>query len=585
MQRALITALAATPLAIATPAWADAGLTVAFPPSGYQTSADRIFFIGTASPGTPVTINGASLDRSPAGHFAPSFSLKPGDNVFRVVAGGQVMVIHVTRVAAAPAAPTGLAFGAGSLQPAADTMRLPGERVSFSAIAPAGASVTVLWGGKRIPLAAQPPGYTLPENKAGLIFQNQPRPRTDGIRYEGAVVLGAPAAPASPVFELTLNGRMLRQVGPGKLGALDPAALAVVQVGTDEGVARTGPSSDYSRVTPLPRGTRAAVTGSDGPWLRLSSNRWIRASETSPLPGASTPFTLVKSLRTRQVPGWTEIVIPLETPVPLDVEEAPHRFSFTLNGATAQTDIILENDDPLLERLDFAQVAPDQIRYTAWLKPDQAWGYKTRYEGSTLVVSLRQPPVLDPYKSPLAGRKIVLDPGHGGADDPGTTGPTGLHEKDLTLPVARLVRDELVRRGAQVTLTRDDDQFVDLPVRTGLIRKLEPDLALSLHYNALPDGGDARNTRGIGAFWFDPLSHTLARALHKDLTNGLARPSYGLFWDNLALTRPTVCPAVLLEIGFLTNPEDFEWLTDPAAQRKLAGAIADSLEGWFRQPY
>lgn len=577
-------AFAAVSGLLASPALAQTaqGLTVVFPSSGYQTTSDRIFFIGTAPASMPVTLNGQALtDRSPAGHFAPTRPLKLGENTFRLVAGGQTRVIVIKRLPAAPPAPSGLAFGTGSLAPTAETMRLPGERLTFSAIAPPGATVTVLWAGRRVPLAPQPPRFTLPDNKAGLIARNQPRRDGPGVRYEGAAVASGPVAATSPVFELTLNGRMLRQVGPARVGVLDPAALAVVQVSVDEGVTRTGPSTDYSRVTPLPKGARAAVTASEGEWLRLSHGRWLKRAETTALPGAVPPQTLVKSLRLDVGAAWSHLVVPLEQAVPAEIVPIPGGVAVDVHHAVAQTDLFLANDGPLVERLDFAQVSPDRLRYALELKSDQLWGHKLRYDGTTLVASFRHPPVLQGGRSPLAGRRVVLDAGHGGAEDPGTTGPTGLSEKDLTLPVTRLVRDELVRRGATVTLTRDADVYVDLKDRVGLIRKVEPDFALSLHYNALPDAGDARHTQGIGAFWFDPASHSLARALHTGLTTRLERPSYGLFWDNLAMTRPTVCPSVLLEIGFLTHPEEFEWVTDPAAQQRLVMAIADSLEAWL----
>jgi N-acetylmuramoyl-L-alanine amidase len=60
----------------------------------------------------------------------------------------------------------------------------------------------------------------------------------------------------------------------------------------------------------------------------------------------------------------------------------------------------------------------------------------------------------------------------------------------------------------------------------------------------------------------------------------LDRPSYGVFWDNLALTRPTVAPAVLLELGFMINPQEFEWITDPQAQAQLADALAAAIARW-----
>jgi N-acetylmuramoyl-L-alanine amidase len=61
----------------------------------------------------------------------------------------------------------------------------------------------------------------------------------------------------------------------------------------------------------------------------------------------------------------------------------------------------------------------------------------------------------------------------------------------------------------------------------------------------------------------------------------LERPSYGVFWDNLALTRPATTPSVLLELGFMSSPVEFEWVTNPKEQPKLARAIADGITEWF----
>jgi N-acetylmuramoyl-L-alanine amidase len=113
-----------------------------------------------------------------------------------------------------------------------------------------------------------------------------------------------------------------------------------------------------------------------------------------------------------------------------------------------------------------------------------------------------------------------------------------------------------------------------------LIEQLEPAIALSIHYNALPDAGNAIHTAGIGTFWYNPQAHSLAMFLHNYLVETLDRPSYGVFWNNLALTRPTVAPCVLLELGFMINPEEFEWITDPEEQEDLAEAIAAGVTQW-----
>jgi N-acetylmuramoyl-L-alanine amidase len=152
----------------------------------------------------------------------------------------------------------------------------------------------------------------------------------------------------------------------------------------------------------------------------------------------------------------------------------------------------------------------------------------------------------------------------------------------VALIISQLVRDELEARGATVLMTREGDDDLFPQDRVDQILAQEPAIALSLHYNALPDAGDALNTAGIGTFWYHAQAHDLSVFLHDYLVEALDRPSYGVFWNNLALTRPTVTPSVLLELGFMINPYEFEWIIDPAAQQELAIALADALVIWFQ---
>jgi N-acetylmuramoyl-L-alanine amidase len=406
----------------------------------------------------------------------------------------------------------------------------------------------------------------------------------------------------------------------------------VAEVISNAGVARTGPSTDYSRLTPLPKGTRATITGREGQWVRLDYGAWIKAAEVKIIEGAVPPLSLIRSIRARKVEGATEVIFPLQVPVPVSVQQGDRTFTLTLYNTTAQTDTIRLDDDPVISRLDWQQVAPGQLQYTFNLKSQQQWGYDLRYEGTSLVLSLRHPPAmtkqitnfnrslpetasidiasLQPAESmsqlrndnmvsgtviygnnkvsgtvypsmPLSGIKILLDPGHGGPEDSGSVGPTGYPEKAVALVVSKLVRDQLVARGATVYMTREEDKDVGLQERVDMIEKMQPAIAISLHYNALPDDGDAINTKGVGAFWYNTQAHSLAMFLHNYLVQKLGRPSYGVFWNNLALTRPHTTPSVLLELGFMINPVEFEWVSNPQEQQKLAVALADGITQWF----
>jgi N-acetylmuramoyl-L-alanine amidase len=182
---------------------------------------------------------------------------------------------------------------------------------------------------------------------------------------------------------------------------------------------------------------------------------------------------------------------------------------------------------------------------------------------------------------PLFGMKIVLNAGHGGKEL-GAAGATGYLAKDLNLQVTKLLRDELVQLGADVVMIREDDRDISLAERQKIIDQEEPAIALTFHYRSLPDDGDAENTRGISTYWYHPQAHSLAILLHNRLVNDLGRPSYGLYWQNLALTRPHTAPSVLLELGFMSNPDDFEEAINPQEQKKLAKVLAEGITEWFR---
>ncbi len=383
-----------------------------------------------------------------------------------------------------------------------------------------------------------------------------------------------------------MNNQTISQEGTGKISILSPAELEVAEVTAEPGVARTGASTDFSRMTPLPKGTRATITGREGEWIRLDYGAWIRASEVRIVKDAVPVRSIIRSARSRQVSGWTEVLFPLEIPVPVTVQEGEKTFNLTLYNTTAQTDIIRLDDDPVISRLAWQQISPLQVQYTFNLKSAQQWGYKLRYDGTTLVLSLKHPPantstVPNSQAKPLSGIKILIDAGHGGPQDSGGVGPTGYREKTVALIVSKLVQEELVNRGANVVMTRVEDVDLDLPPRVEMIQKEEPAIAISLHYNALPDNGDAINTKGVGAFWFHPQAHSLGMFLHNYLVAKLNRPSYGVFWNNLAMTRPAVAPSVLMELGFMINPEEFEWIVNPTEQKKLAEAIAQGITEWF----
>ncbi|MFM1841759.1 MAG: N-acetylmuramoyl-L-alanine amidase [Cyanobacteriota bacterium] len=560
-------------------------LFLAYPPNNHQTSSAQIFFIGSAAPDVTVTLNGQPLQRSSQGNFAPVLPLNLGENQFIFQAGDQRLERTITRLASTPTLPPDGGFAPNSLVPNQAISRLGDDPICFAAIAPAQSRVSVQLAGKTIPLTPQDQSAQLPANTSLLYGQNQPI-NTLSNRYEGCQTFQNPTTSplllGKPEFTLQWRGQTWTAMANGSVTILNGDRPQVVAVNADPGVARTGPSTNYSRLTPLPKGTLAAVTGSDGDWLRLDYGGWIKADETQTLASQAPPRSVIRSVGYAQLADRTEMRFPLELPVPVAVEQNGDRLTLTLYNTTAQTDTIRLDPDPIIQAFTWQQTDPDRLDYQFQFKTPQQWGYDLRYDETTLVLTLRHPPKIPAKPGDLRGVKILIDPGHGGSES-GAVGPTGYPEKEINLLISLKLADLLRQKGADVHLTRTTDEFVSLGDRVAQIEQVQPAIALSIHYNALPDSGDPNTKQGISAFWFQPQSQGLANFLQQSLVQNLNRPDDGVYFNSLALVRPAIAPAVLLELGYMISPQEFEWITDLQSQTELVKVLADSVTTWLHQ--
>ena len=557
-------------------------LYLAYPPNNHKTTAGQIFLIGTASPQGEVTVNGQKIQRSNQGHFAPSFPLKLGVNRFVLRHNNKTITLTVTRNAITPNIPTGGGFAENSLSPNRAISVLPNTPVCFSAIASPNANVSVNIGNQTINLLPKSELVKLPPNSAILVDSNEPIINSIS-NYQGCTKFERIGNLGTPNFQLTLNNKTIAQRGKGNVNILNPNQLKIVDIIVDAGVARTGPSTNYSRLTPLPKGTIVSVIGQEGDWLQLDYGAWIKAAETRIIPNLSSAKATIKSAKFEKNSQETKVIFPLTLPVPVSINQMGNKVTLTLYNTTAETDTIRLEYEPLIKSFYWQQVSPNKIEYYFELNSEQQWGYDLNYQGTNLIFTLRHPPKIESQNNqPLKNVKILLDPGHGG-DEWGAKGPNGYPEKSVNLIVSKLLKQELLKRGATVYMTRESDKNVSLQDRVKMIDEVKPAVALSIHYNALPDNGDAINTAGIGMFWYHPQAEDLSKFLHDYLVEKANRPSYGVFWNNLALTRPHTTPSVLLELGFMINPTEFEWLTDGQQQKNLAATLANGITEWFSQ--
>ncbi len=175
--------------------------------------------------------------------------------------------------------------------------------------------------------------------------------------------------------------------------------------------------------------------------------------------------------------------------------------------------------------------------------------------------------------------KIVIDPGHGG-DDPGAVVTfSEKHEADHTLTTALLLKKELENLGATVILTRESDKSVSLENRAQLSNREKANAFISLHF----DSGPNSNASGTTGYYFTATSENLAQTVNKYIARNLTVKSQGTKFQNFLVLRENKQPSILLELGYLNNPDDNKLIESSEYQENIAKSIASALKEYFQQ--
>jgi N-acetylmuramoyl-L-alanine amidase len=213
-----------------------------------------------------------------------------------------------------------------------------------------------------------------------------------------------------------------------------------------------------------------------------------------------------------------------------------------------------------------------------------------------LFLSPQTPETIETAGTPLSGKVIVVDAGHGGYDSGAVGTETGVLEKDLNLSVAIKLRDLLVQGGASVLMTRDSDialcpdgtpegkkKTTDMALRAGIINEADADVVLSIHMNKFT----LRRYYGAQVFYSQEdetgQGAALAKAIQDAMREGLdpnntRREKSGDYY--ILRMRPA---SVLVECGFLSNKAEEALLCDQAYQEKIAWSIYAGLLDYYRQ--
>ncbi len=597
-------------------------LTVVYPKDGQRIPAvDSMFIFGSVDPGATLSINGEVIDVHRQGGWLAYLPVKPGTFTFSLTASESDVVDTATVTVNLPELPTysyeSLYFRPGSFQPSDTIWMQPGDRIKLSFSGTPYCNAYALIAGDTVPMQELPPQ---PYYQRRNVFRKDNEsiesiPDSLLIRgiYEGTFTAPDTVCESLGIiynlyppslaqirwmlsYEYLTKSKALAYHAFGSLPPLksetlsvpirimDPAYNPVAELIDSMTVIRTGPKRGYLCIH-QPEGIRAEVIGTDGDWLRLKlsdyQDGWVPDTAVVMLPaGTVVPHSFIRRTQTVKEPECISIRVATSARHPFRVVENLDEKSITvyIYGADADTDWIrYDNADSVINQIVWFQPEPGLFAFKIYETEDRIWGYDGYYVGNEFRFDLKKFPS---WKRRIADFRFVIDPGH--SPDPGAVGPTGLTEKDANLAIAKQLMTDLERKGAEVILTRYDDEPLPLYDRPKIAVEEKADIFISIHNNALPDGTNPFVNNGVSVYYYHPHSAALARSVHESLVRSLDLKDFDWYYGNLAVIRPTQYPAILVECAFMMIPEQEARLRTGKFRREISRAIVAGIEDFLR---
>jgi N-acetylmuramoyl-L-alanine amidase len=338
----------------------------------------------------------------------------------------------------------------------------------------------------------------------------------------------------------------------------------------------------------LEEGVRLPVTGMVGNQYRVrlspEMTAWLPTRFAEPTDDRMRPQALTGSISVVGTHTRDVVTLSLGERLPYlsRQETEPTSIVIDIYGASSNTNWVTHHLSAIgIDNITWQQVAEEQFRLTIRLVHRQHWGHSIEYDGyGNMKIVVRRPPQGTSPDDPLQGIVIAVDAGHGG-DNNGALGSTGSREKDLNLSMAMMVDSILTGRGATVVMMRGGDYNVGMTERVQRVLASDADILVSIHCNSIGLSNDPELVHGTSTYYrhvgYKPLADIMYQRM---LALGLGE--FGVVGSfNFTLNDILELPNVLVEVAFMSHPEDEMKLLNIDFQRQVAAQIVDGLEAFI----
>ncbi|MEM1485332.1 N-acetylmuramoyl-L-alanine amidase [Oscillospiraceae bacterium PP1C4] len=549
-------------------------LSINRPSENVTTAATAYFITGNSNPEQNLTMNGQKVTtRGVRGSFGVFVSLQSGENTFIFQQGGTKKSVNITRGTSTWAATTKIIT---SMSPSYDCATTSGKTISLSCIAPSGASVVATVGGRKV---------TLKQNVA-TAKANVPAvfsAKTTAGEVKETKNLG-------PVT-YTLNGKSTFK-SAGSVFLTGSGSNLIVKVKNNAAsVYKDEARSAFIETARL--GAVDSVSEISDSMYRLSTGGWIPKDSVQPLTKSPTLKNKVSSLSYELEAGGEMVSLAGSSAPMFRAYQNGEKLSIKLfntsmdNGWADELAAQVSDSSKLFSDVSITQ-EDGATTFEFILSGKRAlWGYDIRYDENygTYIYAKYKPTLKSggqPLKSggqPLNGVTIAVDAGHGGSDPGalGIPGTAGAMEKQITLASAIAVQKRLESLGANVLMMRTDDSDLSMNDRMTATQNVYADMFISLHGNSIGYSVDANKASGTEVYYFEGIAKSLATSLAGKVSGYTGRINRGAKLSNYRVTLNSYAPSVLVEMGFLSNPAEYDNMTSRKGIFNTANAVGDSV--------
>ena len=547
---------------------------VSRPSTDITISASSYYVMGTSNPDLPLYLDGKPIERQTSnGGFGMYLTNIPvGTSTYTFSQGGQSRTIAITRTDPNQSGSVSRISRIiqNSMYPYYDEAVKSGEQISFTCTAPAGASVSATFQGKTVALtqkAAAQPGVPATFNGTMTMPDLGQDNATDKI---GTVT-----------YILTYNGTTSSYTSSGSLYAIGKNAVLAVS-------ANDYINNVYGDVTieddfymTLFYGACDYVEETTGSYYKLRSGGYLPKSTADILIGTPTVDNQVSNAAFSVDERSESLTLTGTAKAPYKAQMTDSKLTVTLWN----TDGIPEKIDPagssLFREITAVQNQDGSVTLTFFYQDGvKLWGYNVEYSDDSIVIFAKKAPSLSASaQKPLEGIVVVIDAGHGG-EDPGALGVAGTKgptEKDLNFINAYAVKQVLEALGATVHLVSEDNARLSFEERMDPARSMRADFFLSFHHNSTGESTDSSKSFGTEVYYHEEQSKAFAENILSSITTAAQRNARGAYQSYYRVTRMTYAPSLLVELGFVVNPVEYEDLCQSIRIYQTALGVADGM--------